>query len=77
LTTRLEHVADHPFTLNQGTLSTRRSCGSSSAGGFINPADPVTYAAVAGLPTVVTLMACAVPARRAMRLDAVVALRQD
>jgi macrolide transport system ATP-binding/permease protein len=42
----------------------------------ISAADPVTYAAVASLLSVVTLTACAIPARRAMRVDAIVALRQ-
>ena len=39
--------------------------------------DPLTYGAVAGLLTVVTLLACFVPARRAARVDPIVALRAE
>ena len=39
--------------------------------------DPLTYVAVAGLLTVVTLLACFVPARRAARVDPIVALRAE
>jgi putative ABC transport system permease protein len=43
----------------------------------ISPADPMTFAAVTGIASVVTLAACLLPARRAARLDPVVALRAD
>jgi len=39
--------------------------------------DPLTYAAVAVLLMLVAIFACYVPARRAMRLDPVAALRCD
>jgi putative ABC transport system permease protein len=39
--------------------------------------DPLTYVAVAVLLMVVALIACYVPARRAVRLDPVAALRCD
>jgi len=43
----------------------------------VQPKDPVTYGAVAALVIVVTLAACYVPARRAMRVDPMVALRYE
>lgn len=43
----------------------------------VGPADPLTYLAVAALLVVVTLLACYVPARRAMRVDPMTTLRLD
>jgi predicted permease len=43
----------------------------------ISPTDPSTYIAVAATMAVVTLIACLVPAWRAMRVDPLVALRQS
>ena len=42
-----------------------------------DPADPVVYALVLGALGVVAMLAILVPARRALRVDPVVALRQD
>jgi putative ABC transport system permease protein len=41
----------------------------------VTSGDPLTYAIVAIVLTAATIAACFVPARRAMRVDPVVALR--
>ena len=43
----------------------------------IGPTDAATYAAVATLLVLVTLAACYIPARRAMRVDPMIALRHE
>jgi ABC-type antimicrobial peptide transport system permease subunit len=43
----------------------------------VSATDPITYAAVAIAMMVVTLLACYIPARRAMRIDPLVALRYE
>lgn len=43
----------------------------------IQPADPTTYAAVSGLVTLTALFSCYLPARRALRVDPVTALREE
>jgi ABC-type antimicrobial peptide transport system permease subunit len=43
----------------------------------VQPADPATFAAVALLLGAVALLACYLPARRAMRVEPTVALRHE
>ena len=43
----------------------------------VAPTDPLTLAAVSILLTVVTVTACYVPARRALRIDPMIALKSE
>ncbi|MGH9817728.1 MAG: FtsX-like permease family protein, partial [Candidatus Acidiferrales bacterium] len=43
----------------------------------VPPHDPLTYAAIAGLLLAVALAACWAPARRAGRVDPIIALRHE
>ncbi|HEV3201535.1 MAG TPA: ABC transporter permease [Bryobacteraceae bacterium] len=43
----------------------------------VNPRDPAAFATAIGVIAAITVLACLVPARRAVRVDAMVALRED
>ena len=43
----------------------------------VTPTDPVTYAAVAGILAIVSLVACIAPAMRAARIDPLLAIRSE
>jgi putative ABC transport system permease protein len=75
------------MVMKQGMRLTLLGIGIGSAGGFalarlmksllfgVSAADPLTFAAVAALLASVAILACYIPARRASKVDPVVALR--
>jgi putative ABC transport system permease protein len=57
-----------------GAIAVTRWLGSELHG--VNPTDPLTYGVVAAAVALVSLAACAVPTRRAMRVDPLIVLRE-
>ena len=43
----------------------------------VKPADPVTFLAAAALVLVIACLACCIPARRALRVDPIIALHYE
>jgi len=43
----------------------------------VSPSDPLTYGGVALVMGLISMLACYVPARRAMRVDPLIALRYE
>jgi predicted permease len=58
-----------------GALAATRAIASELYG--VTPSDPATFAAALGLMLLVGCLACCIPARRAMRVDPLVALRYE
>jgi ABC-type lipoprotein release transport system permease subunit len=67
-----DHESPEEGITNYGTISLRAT----EIYG-VRPLDPLVLASVMGLLAMVALGACAVPARRAMRVDPIVAMRSE
>jgi predicted permease len=77
------------MVLNEGLLLAAAGCGIGLAGSLVfsrsirsllfevGPGDPATFSAVLVLLAAIALLACYIPARRATRVDPVIALRCD
>jgi ABC-type lipoprotein release transport system permease subunit len=67
-----DHESPEEGITNYGTISLR-----ATEIYDVRPLDPLVLASVMGLLEMVALGACAVPARRAMRVDPIVALKSE